>query len=260
MNIHPTAIIDKSVELGKNVTVGPFSIIKGRVRIGDNTKIESHAVVGSDYGIVEIGENNVVGVGAAVGGPPQDLKYNNEITKLVIGDGNTFREYVTLNCGTPTGGGVTKIGSKCLLMAYVHIAHDCKIGDDVVIANACQFGGHVEVGDHAKIGGVCVFNQFIRIGQYCFVAGDSSANKDLIPFSIAQGRYATARAANSIGLERAGFAAGDIDSIYKSIRFLTKGDRTIEEAVAEIRANVKSNKYVEELITFVTTSERGIAR
>ena len=258
--IHPTAILAKDVELGSNVEIGPYSIIRGRVRIGSGTKIQSHVVIGSDYGVIEIGENNVILSGAMLGGPPQDLKYKNEPTRLEIGSGNTFREFVTVNCGTVTGGGTTKIGSHCLLMAYVHIAHDCDIGNHVVIANSCQFGGHVSVGDHAKIGGVCMFNQFVRVGKHAFVAGDSAVNKDLLPFAIAQGRYAVARAANSIGLERDGFAADDIEGIYKAVRLITKGDRTIEQAIDEIRSNIQKSQHIDYLIDFITTSERGIAR
>ncbi len=260
MKIHPSAIIDKHVELGRNVEVGPFSVIKGRVRIGEGTRVASHVMIGSDHGIVEIGKDNVVFSGAMVGGPPQDLKYKNEPTKLVIGDRNNIREFVTVNIGTQSGGGVTRIGSDCLLMAYVHIAHDCTIGNHVVIANAANFAGHVIVEDQVKIGGVCAFNQFVRVGKHSFIAGDSAVNKDIIPFSIAQGRYAVARAANSIGLERDGFVAVDIENIYKAVRIITKGERTIDEAVEEIRASCGFSEHIEYLINFIKSSERGIAR
>jgi UDP-N-acetylglucosamine acyltransferase len=260
MSIHSSAIIGKQVELGRGVEVGPYSIIKGRVRIGDGTKIGSHSVIGSDFGIVEMGEDNIVFASAMIGGPPQDLKYNNEPTKLVIGDRNSFREFVTLNTGTVTGGGVTTIGNDCLLMTYVHVAHDCHIGNHVVIANASNFAGHVTVEDNVRIGGACVFNQFVRIGKYSFLAGDSSANKDILPFSIAQGRYAVARAANTIGLERAGFEALDVESIYKAIRIVTKGDRTMEEAIEEIRTSCKPSDHIDYLVKFISSSERGIAR
>lgn len=260
MNIHPTAIVEDGVELGTDITIGPYSIVKGKVKIGDGTRIESHVVIGSEYSLIEIGKNNHFLSGAMIGGPPQDLKYNNEQTRLLIGDGNTFREFVTVNCGTVSGGGITKIGDHCLLMAYVHIAHDCTIGNHVVIANTCQFAGHVTVEDHAKIGGVCMFNQWVRVGKHSFVAGDSAVNKDILPFSIAQGRYAVARAANSIGLERDGFKAEDIDSIYKAIRIVTKGDRTIEEAIDEIKASLSPSAHIEDLVKFISDSERGIAR
>lgn len=260
MKIHPSAVVDKQVELGKDVEVGPFAVIKGRVRIGDGTRVNSHVMIGSDHGIVEIGKQNVIFSGAIIGGPPQDLKYKNEPTKLVIGDRNNIREFVTLNCGTQGGGGVTRIGSDCLLMAYVHIAHDCMIGNHVVIANSSQFAGHVTIEDHVKIGGVCLFNQFVRVGKHSFIAGDSAVNKDILPFAIAQGRYAVVRAANSIGLERDGFAASDIENIYKAIRIITKGERTIEEAVEEIRSSCGSSPHIEYLISFIKGSERGIAR
>lgn len=260
MKVHPSAVIDKQVELGKDVEVGPFSVIKGRVRIGDRTRVASHVMIGSDHGIVEIGKENVIFSGAIVGGPPQDLKYRNEPTKLVIGDRNNIREFVTVNIGTHGGGGITRIANDCLLMAYVHIAHDCVIGNHVVIANASNFAGHVIVEDQVKIGGVCAFNQFVRVGKHSFIAGDSAVNKDIIPFSIAQGRYAVARAANSIGLERDGFAPNDIESIYKAVRIITKGERTIDEAVEEIRSACGSSQHIDYLINFIKSSERGIAR
>lgn len=260
MSIHSTAIVDETVELGKNVQVGPYSILRGQVRIGDGTRIGSHVVIGSDYGIVELGKDNVIHSGAVVGGPPQDLTYKNEATKLEVGDRNQIREFVTLNCGTQKGGGVTRIGSDGLFMAYVHVAHDCQVGNHVVIANTSQLAGHVIVEDHVKIGGVCRINQFVRFGKHAFIAGDASINKDIIPFSIAQGNYAVARAANSIGLERDGFAASDIEAIYKAIRIILKGGGTIDSAIEEIRTSVPSSEHIEYLIHFMKTSERGIAR
>lgn len=260
MSIHPTAIVGPSVELGKNVEIGPFSMVHGQVRIGDGTVIKSHAVVGSEHSIVQIGKNNVIYSGAMVGGPPQDLTYKNEDTRLEIGDGNHIREFVTINTGTTKGGGTTRIASHCLLMAYVHIAHDCQIGNHVVIANTSQLAGHVIIEDHVKVGGVCKFNQFVRVGKHSFVAGDASVNKDIIPFSIAQGNYAVARAANSIGLERDGFKADDIEAIYKAIRLVLKGERTIEVAIEEIKAANGSSPHIEYLVDFMKNSERGIAR
>jgi len=260
MSVHATALIGKSVELGKNVEIGPYSVIQGKVRIGDGTKVNSHVVIGSDTGIVEIGQNNVVYSGAMIGGPPQDLTYKNESTKLEIGDHNHIREFVTINTGTTKGGGVTRIADNCLLMAYVHIAHDCQIGNHVVVANTSQFAGHVIIEDHVKIGGVCKFNQFVRVGKHSFIAGDASVNKDIIPFSIAQGNYAVARAANTIGLERDGFKADDIESIYKAIRLVLKGERTLEVAIEEISAIKSPSPHIEYLLNFMKNSERGIAR
>lgn len=260
MKIHSSAIVDKQVELGNDIEIGPYCIIKGRVRIGDGTKLESHVVIGSDYGVVEIGQQNRIFSCALIGGPPQDLKYKNEATKLVIGDRNNIREFATLNIGTPNGGGLTRVGSDCLLMAYTHVAHDCHIGNHVVIANNSQFAGHVHVEDHVKIGGMCGFNQFVRIGKHSFLGGDSTVSKDILPYSIANGRLAVARAANTVGLERDGFPAEVIDSIYKAIRIITKGDRTIDEAVDEIRGQCQASEQIDYLVQFIKTSERGIAR
>jgi UDP-N-acetylglucosamine acyltransferase len=258
--IHPTAILDKRVELGTGVVIGPYSVLKGKVQVGNNTRIESHVVIGSEYGVVRMGEGNTVLSGAMVGGPPQDLKYKNEETRLEIGDKNTIREFVTINVGTATGTGVTRIGNGCLLMAYVHVAHDCNLGSHLAIANTSQFAGHVTVEDYVRIGGVCKFNQFITVGKYAFIAGDSSVNKDVMPFSIAQGNYAVSRAPNSVLLERSGFAKEEIDNIYKAIRIVTKGGRTIEEALADIEKDCTPSENIRYLSNFIRKSERGIAR
>lgn len=259
VNIHPTSVISEEAEIGQNVKIGPFCVIRGRVRIGDGCILDSHVSVGNDNGIVELGKNNHLCSGAAVGGPPQDLSYKGEATKLIIGDNNTIREFATLNCGTPKGGGITKVGSNCLIMAYAHVAHDCTIGDHVVIANSCQLAGHVVFEDHVKVGGMCGFNQFVRVGKYSFVAGDSTVNKDILPFSIAQGNYAVVRAPNSIGLDRAGFAKEDIESINRSVRIVTKGGGTIDESVARIQTECAQTPSIQYFIEFMKSSSRGIA-
>lgn len=260
VDIHPTAIVDKRVELGHGVKIGPYSVIKGKVFIGDGTRIDSHTVIGSDSGVVSMGRNNVIFPGAMVGGPPQDLKFKNEETRLEIGDNNQIREFVTINVGTVTGTGVTQIGSNNLLMAYVHVAHDCKIGNHIAIANTTNFAGHVTVEDHVRIGGVCSFNQFITIGRYAFIAGDSAVNKDVMPYTIAQGKYAVSRAPNEIGMERAGFPKEDIENVWRAVRIVTKGGRTIEEALKDIANECKSGEHVDYLVSFIKNSERGIAR
>lgn len=260
MAIHPTAIISPQAELASDVEVGPFAIIMGKTRIGSGSKIMGHAVVGSDFGITVIGKNNTIFSGAAVGGPPQDLKYRNEPTKLTIGDNNAFREFSTVNIGTASGGGETVIGSSCLFMAYVHVAHDCKLGDDIVVGNTTNFAGHVTVGDHVRIGGACNFNQFIHLGRYSYIAGDSTANKDILPFSIAQGNYAVARAHNKVGLERAGFSKSEVENIHRAIRLIVMGDRTIEEALEAIKKECENSDHIMHLVQFVRSSSRGIAR
>jgi UDP-N-acetylglucosamine acyltransferase len=260
VEIHPTAILDKTVELDPGVAVGPYAVLKGKVFVGTGTTIESHAVIGSQHGIVKIGRDNHIFSGAMIGGPPQDLKYKNEETRLEIGNGNQIREFVTMNVGTATGTGVTRLGNDNLLMAYVHIAHDCQLGSHIAIANTTNFAGHVTVQDYVRIGGVCSFNQFITIGKYAFIAGDSAVNKDVIPFSIAQGKYAVSRAANTVLLERSGFPADEIENIYRAIRIVTKGGRTIEEALEDIQKECKPSEHIQYLIQFIRKSERGIAR
>lgn len=260
MGVHETAVLSKQTEIGKNVEIGPYVVTRGEVILSEGTRVDAHAVVGSEFGSIKMGKNNHVHSGAVIGGPPQDLKFAGEKTFLEIGDNNVFREFVTINVGTVTGGGLTKIGSHCLLMAYVHVAHDCTLGDHVVIANTSNFAGHVTVEDHVRIGGVCSFNQFITLGEYCYIAGDSAVNKDILPYTIAQGKYAVVRATNKIGLERAGFSKEDIESIHKAVRLLTKGSRTIDEAIQTIEAECKPSERLSHLVNFVKTSERGIAK
>lgn len=260
MAIHPTAIISRQAEIDSSVEVGPFTVIKGKVQVGAGSKVESHVVVGNDYGVVVMGKNNHILSGAMVGGPPQDLTYKGEPTRLEMGDGNTVREFVTINNGTAKGGGLTKIGNDCLLMAYVHIAHDCQIGNNVVIANTTNFAGHVIVEDHVRIGGVCSFNQFITIGRHAYIAGESVVNKDILPFSIAQGSYAISRATNKIGLERAGYSKDEVENIHRALRALLMGNRTVEEALELIKNECAPSPNIEHIVGFVRKSERGIAR
>lgn len=260
MKIHPTAIISKNAEIHESVEVGPYAIIMGHTQIGEGSKIMAHAIVGSESGRLKMGRNNVVYPSAAVGGPPQDLKYKNDPTELIIGDNNTFREFTTMNIGTVTGGGKTIIGNNCLFMAYVHVAHDCHIGDDVVVANSSNFAGHVTVEDHVRIGGICQFNQFVRVGRFAYIAGDSAVNKDIIPFAMAQGKYAVARATNKIGLERAGFSKDDISAIHRSIRTLVMSSQTVEESMQEIQNAEGHRAPIQHLLKFIEKSERGIAK
>jgi len=259
-NVHPTAIVGPKVELAADVVVGPFSILQGQVKVGAGSRIDSHAIVGSEHGIVEMGQNNWVLPGANIGGAPQDLSYKGDPTKLVVGDGNTFREAVTVNIGTTKGGGVTRIGNKCLLMAYTHIGHDCHLGDGVVIANSCQFAGHVEVEDHVRIGGMCAIAQFVRIGRHAYIGGYSAINKDIIPFTIAQGIYALCRATNKIGLERAGYSKDEVAMVNRAIRYLTKGDRTLPEALGLIMSELMNSELCRHLLQFCKKSEGGLAR
>lgn len=258
--IHPSSSISKEAELDSDVVVGPFCVIRGRVRLGAGCRLESHVSLGNENGIVECGKANTFSPGAVIGGPPQDLKYSGEPTKLIVGDNNQFRECTTVNTGTVGGGGVTKIGNNNLIMAYVHIAHDCILHDHIAVANCCQLAGHVLIEDHVKIGGVCCVNQFVRIGKHAYMAGDSAINKDILPFTIGKGRYAVMRATNKIGLERSGFEKEEIENINRAIRIFLKSSETQEEALEKISTECKNSPAIEYLVKFVKASERGLAR
>jgi UDP-N-acetylglucosamine acyltransferase len=260
VDIHPTAVVDSRVELPQDVKIGPYSVIKGKVIVGPGTKIESHVVIGSEHGVVTLGKNNHFLPGAMIGGPPQDLKFKGEETRLEIGDNNIFREFTTVNVGTSHGGGITRIGDNNLFMAYVHVAHDCQMGNNIAVANTTNFAGHVTVEDNVRVGGVCSFNQFITLGKFSFIAGDSAVNKDIMPFTIAQGKYAVSRAPNEVGLERAGFPKEEVENVYRAIRIVTKGGRTIEQALEDIQKECKPSENIKYLMNFIRKSERGIAR
>ena len=259
MNIHSSSVISEDAEIGENVSIGPFCVISGHVKIGAGSRLDSHVIIGHPYGVVSIGQNNHFCSGAAVGGPPQDLSYKNESTRLVVGDSNTIREFATLNCGTVKGGGQTTVGSHNLVMAYAHIAHDCHIGDHVVIANSTQLAGHVTFEDHVKVGGMCGFNQFVRVGKYAFIAGDSSVNKDILPYTMSQGNYALMRATNRVLLERSGFSKEDVEAINRAVRIVTKGGGTVSESVLRIQDECQLTPAIQYFIDFMKSSHRGIA-
>jgi UDP-N-acetylglucosamine acyltransferase len=262
MGIHETAYVDPKAKIGKDVFIGPGAVVLGDTTIGDGCYLHNHATVGSNECTTVFGKRNVVFPGAVVGGIPQDLKYADENTKLIVGDDNKFRECVTVNTGTVSGGSLTQIGDRNLIMAYCHIAHDCILGNDIVVANSTNFAGHVIVEDHVKIGGVCSFNQFVNVGAYSYIAGESSINKDIIPYTIARGNYAVSTVTNKIGLERAGFSKEDIAGVHRAIRSVLKGSETIEKSIETILEQVEGapNQLVDHLIKFIQKSERGVAR
>lgn len=259
-SIHPSSVVSKEAEIHPNAEVGPFCIIRGKVKIGAGTKLDSHVSVGSEHGVVEIGDNNRICYGAALGGPPQDIHYKGEPTKLVIGNNNMIRECTTLNIGTVKGGGVTKVGNHNLIMAYVHLGHDVKMGDHNVIVNSTQIAGHCRIDDHVTISGVCAFNQFTNIGSYSFTAGYSSVNKDILPYTVARGNYAVATATNKIALERAGFTEDAIENLHTAVRIILKGSSTTNEAIERIQKECKAAPEIDYLIKFVKESKRGLAK
>lgn len=257
--IHPTSVLSPDVELGPDVEIGPYCLIQGKVKIGRGTFIEGHATVGYRSGIIEIGENNHISPGAVIGGPPQDISYKGEPTQLIIGSNNVFREFSTVNLATSKGDGKTEVGNNCYFMAYTHVGHDCKIGNGVIMANDTHLGGHCEIEDGVVIGGVCAFNQFTKVGKNAFVAANSVVNKDILPFSRAQGSWALVKATNKVGLLRKGFAKEDVQNIHKAIRILVMGKGTVDEAVARIQSECKMSPNLEYFIHFIRSSKRGIA-
>lgn len=260
MSIHPTAIVADEAQISPDASIGPYCVISGAVSIGDGTVVESHARIGSRFGEVVIGENNYIQSGAAIGGPPQDRTYEDSRTRLEIGDGNRIGENVTIHLGTAKGGGVTRIGSDTLLMAYSHVAHDCQVLDKAMLINLAQLSGHVIVEEGAVVGGIVAVSQFVRLGSLSFLALGAMVNKDILPYTIAEGHWAAPKATNKVGLQRAGYSAEDIREIDSAVRILLDRSRTIDGAVAEIKATGARCAGVEHLLEFVTSSRRGLAR
>lgn len=260
MSIHPTTIVQGDLELAEGAEVGPYCLIQGHVKIGKGTIVEGHVTLGSRKGVLEIGEYNQFCPGAVIGGAPQDLSYKGENTRLKIGNHNVFREFSTANIATSKGDKETTIGNHNYFMAYTHVGHDCKLGNHIVIANDSHLGGHTEIEDHVYIGGVCAFNQFTKVGKNAFVAGSSVVNKDILPFSRAQGNYAVCRATNKIGLQRRGYTAEEIENVHRALRIILMGSTTVEEGISRIQSECKMSEPIEYFIQFIRSSKRGIAK
>jgi len=255
--IHPTAIIDPGAKIGDNVSIGPYCIIEADTVIGDDCVLKSHVVVASH---TEIGQANKIYPFASIGEDPQDKKYADEPTRLVIGDHNTIREYVTINRGTVDDEGITTVGSHNWIMAYVHIAHDCVLGDHTILANCSSLAGHVHVGDHVILGGFTKLHQFCRVGAHAFTAMDSGFQKDVPPFVMAQGNPAKPRAINFEGLKRRGFDKTRIAAIKQAYRIIYKSDLKLEQAMVELEALAKESADVQLMVDFIKTSSRSIIR
>src|SRR6266851_9333292 len=258
MPIHPTAIVDRHAEIDSTCEVGPFCVIGEGVRIGPGTKLMAHVYV---EGPTRIGEDNVFFPYSTVGVAPQDLKYHGERSETVIGHRNRIREFVTIHRGTEGGGMLTSIGDDNLLMAYVHVAHDLKIGSHTVLSNAVTFGGHVIVGDWAVIGASTGVHQFCRIGRHAIVGGYSVITQDVLPFSnTVTEREAKVFGENAIGLKRRGFPAETIDALHKAFRLLTRAGLNTSQAIERIEAEVGLSPEIQELIEFIGSSSRGIIK
>ncbi|MDX1704874.1 acyl-ACP--UDP-N-acetylglucosamine O-acyltransferase [Pseudidiomarina sp.] len=253
--IHPTAIIDEGAKLGRNVRVGAYSIIGANVEIGDDCDIGPHVVL---RGPTTLGRGNRIFQFASVGEDCQDKKYAGEPTRLVVGDNNIFREFVTVHRGTIQDQGVTSIGSDNLLMAYVHVAHDCVVGNNVILANNTTLAGHVHVGDWAILGGFTGVHQFCHIGAHAFTAVNSVVVQDIPPYIMAQGHNAVPRTINSEGLKRRGFTNEQITNIKRAFKILYRKGLTINEAVAQLQE--LDADEVRSMIDFVQNSSRGIIR
>ena len=257
MKIHPTAIIEKTVELGSNVTVSAYAVIKGKVKIGENSFIGEHAYI---QGNTEIGKNNKIFPFASIGSDPQDLKYKGEDTKLIIGDNNIFREFVTINRGTSHGNGVTKIGNNNFFMAYSHVAHDCEVKNFVILANNATLAGHITVEDHAIIGGLSAVHQFCRIGEYAMIAGKTGVAQDVPPFMLASGQRAKLYGPNIIGLKRHGFSQERIRLIKKVYHLLFKKREKFKETCEMLEKEYANNEDIMKIINFIKNSERGVTK
>ena len=255
--IHPSAIVDPGAELGENVEIGPYSIIGAGVEIGAGCRIGPHVVI---EGPTSIGRDNVIHAFASLGGAPQDKKYAGEPTRLEIGDGNTIREYVTMNRGTTQGGGVTRVGDDNWIMAYVHIAHDCVVGDHTIFANAASIAGHVTVDDHAILGGFVNVHQFVRIGAHSFAAMSASILQDVPPYVTVSGMPAGPHGINKEGLRRRGFDRETIRAIHRAYRLLYRSGLRRDEALARISELAQGCASLRAFVRFVEGSERGIVR
>jgi UDP-N-acetylglucosamine acyltransferase len=254
--IHSSAIIDPGAEIGVDVTVGPFVVIEGNTSIGDGCMIGPFSRIGPH---TEIGKNNRFESHASVGAPPQDLKFAGEATRLVIGNNNVFREFVTIHRGTPGGGGITTIGDDSLFMAYAHVAHDCIVGSSTIFANCATLAGHVTVGEFATIGAFSAVHQFCTVGTHAFIGGGSILTKDVLPYMKTVGnRPARCFGPNTIGLERKGFAAERRQALKRMWRFLRSPHLNTSQALERIRAELSGQEDVDLVVAFIEQSERGV--
>ena len=255
--IHPTAIVDSAAELAPDVEVGPWTVIGPQVRIDSGTWIGPHVVI---QGPTRIGKNNKIYQFNSIGDIPQDKKYHGEASTLEIGDGNVIREYCTLNRGTELGGAVTRIGDDNWIMAYVHIAHDCQVGDNTIMANGTTLAGHVVVEDFATFGAFTVVHQFCAIGMHSFSAMGTVIFKDVPPFVMVSGNSATARGLNTEGLRRRGYEASTIQDIRRAYKAIYKRGLTVEQASRELGDLAEASAEVRAMVEFLGRSTRGIVR
>ncbi len=255
--IHPTAIIAPGAKLADDISVGPYAVIGEYVEIGAGSSVGPHTVI---EGRTTIGRDNQIFQFASIGAVPQDLKFHGEETTLIIGDRNKIREFTTLHLGTEDGGGVTRVGNDNLMMAYSHVAHDCLVGDHVILANGATLAGHVEVDDYAILGGLSAVHQFVRVGAHVMASGGSMIAQDVAPYIIVQGDRAKVVGLNLIGLKRRGFSADVLKTIKQAYRLVFRSGMKLEEAISTIESTLKSSAELDYFVRFLKKSERGLAR
>ena len=250
--IHKTAIIDVKAKISDNVKIGPYSFIGPNVEIGEGTVVQSHVNITGD---TKIGLNNIIYPFASIGNDPQDLKFKGEKTKLEIGDNNKIREYVTINPGTKGGGGLTKVGNNCLFMVSAHIAHDCVVGDNVILANNVPLGGHAHIDDNAIIGGNSAVQQFTRVGKFAMIGGMCGVVRDVIPFGIAHGNRSKLQGLNLIGLRRKNIPNEEIMKLSDAYKEIFKNEN-LTENLKNISNKLKENKLVMEVLSFIEKDKK----
>lgn len=255
-DIHPTAVVDPKAELGAGVSIGPYCIVGPDVRLAERVRLDAHVVVD---GRTEVGAETRIFPFAAIGTPPQDLKYAGEPSRLVIGARNRIREHVTMHPGTEGGGMITRVGDDGLFMVGVHVAHDCLIGDHVIMANNATLGGHVTIGDFAILGGLAAVHQFVRIGAHAMIGGMSGVENDVIPYGSVLGERGRLAGLNVIGMKRRGFDKAGVHVLRSAYRVLFSGEGVLEERIAEVEAAHGDNEAVRAMLDFVRAeSSRGL--
>lgn len=257
VKIHPSAMVEKGAQLGTGVEIGPGAIVGQRAILGDGVKIGASAIIS---GRTTIGKSTVIFPHATIGSPPQDLKYSGEDTELVIGERNQIREYVNISLGTVGGGGKTTVGDHNLIMVYSHIAHDCHVGNECILANGVHLAGHVTVHNNVVFGGMSGGHQFCHFGERVMVAAGSIVVQDVPPYCMVQGDRATVQGLNVVGLRRAGVSSDEMTQIKKMFQIVFQQNLTLEDAIDKIRTNVPESVYQTKFLEFLKTSTRGICR
>ncbi|MBF0399415.1 MAG: acyl-ACP--UDP-N-acetylglucosamine O-acyltransferase [Magnetococcales bacterium] len=255
--IHATAVVDPAARLGDNVRVAPYAVVGPDVVLGNNVEVGSHAVI---EGHTVVGDGSRICNFASIGQAPQDIHYADEPTRVEIGNDCWIREFVSIHRGTAKGGGLTRVGNHCMIMAYSHVAHDCRVGEHVVMANGATLAGHVEVQDYAVIGGLTAVHQFARIGRNAFIGGASAISMDVVPFASAAGNRAQITGVNVVGLRRNGFSEEVIKQIRQAHRIVFRSHLRLEQAIAEVERLCSDSPELQHLLEFLQTGQRGICR